>query len=166
VSVAPNLRAAEAPPLDPGRFVPEAELLKGESSALYKRFRRFHRLGAPCLLFVGPYTKQSGLDVAIEAAYKLRESHEELRLATIPSGPIDNRFLDECEMRALGLGHRGIVEWTVDQHELPFWFATANVVCAPATASVDASRFAAAAGRPFVPLAGVDELVAACTRFF
>jgi glycosyltransferase involved in cell wall biosynthesis len=139
--------------LDLARFAPEVELLKTEASARLKRFRRFHRLGAPSLLFVGPYTKQGGLDVAIQAAYRLREQFEDLRLATIPAGPIDHSFLDECEMQALGLGHRGIVEWTVDEDELPFWFATASIVCAPGSECApveDSASLAAAAGRPFV----------------
>jgi glycosyltransferase involved in cell wall biosynthesis len=139
--------------LDLARFAPEADLLKTEASARLKRFRRFHRLGVPCLLFVGPYTKQGGLDIAIQAAFRLREQFEDLRLATIPVGPVDQRFLDDCEMQALGLGHRGIVEWTVEQDELPFWFATSSIVCSPGPecAPVQAgARLAAAAGRPFV----------------
>jgi glycosyltransferase involved in cell wall biosynthesis len=153
--------------VDVSRFAPEAVLLKGETSALYKRFRRFHRLGTPCLLFVGPYTKQGGLDVAIDAAYPLRERFPDLRLATIPSGAVDHAFLDECEMRALGLGHRGIVEWTVDAGELPFWFASASAVFAPAASgALDAPALAAAAGTPLVEAGSAEALVEACTRLF
>lgn len=167
MSAAPDEHVdARDPAVDRARFAPEAELLHGETSALFKRFRRFHRLGRPCLLFVGPYTRQGGLDVAIDAAYRLREQFPDLRLATIPAGPVDHTFLDECEMRALGLGHRGIVEWAVELDELPFWFATATVVCANGGASVDAPELAAAAGRPFVRLTDVDALVAACAQSF
>ena len=118
-----------------------------------KRFRRFHRLGEPCLLFVGPYTPDGGLDVAIEATHRLKETFADVRLAAIPSGPIDQKYLDACEISALGLGHRGIIEWTVDDAELPFWYATATAVCAPWRAPVgdaNAARRAAAAGRPFI----------------
>jgi glycosyltransferase involved in cell wall biosynthesis len=135
-----------------GRFAPEAERLVSQGADL-KRFRRFHRLGEPCLLFVGPYTQDGGLDVAIEAAHRLKESFADVRLAAIPSGLIDQKYLDVCEMRALGLGHRGIIEWTVDDEELPFWYATATAVCAPWRAPVGdatAPRRAAAAGRPFI----------------
>jgi len=153
--------------IDVAQFAPEAVLLKGETSALYKRFRRFHRLGTPCLLFVGPYVKQGGLDVAIDAAYGLRDRFPDLRLAAIPSGAIDHAFLDECEMRALGLGHRGIVEWTVDASELPFWFASASAMYAPAwSGTPDAAMLAAAAGTPLVEAGSAEALVEACTRLF
>ncbi len=90
-------------------------------------------------------------------------------------------------MQALGLGHRGIVEWTVEEDELPFWFATSSIVCAPGPECAPvqaAARLAAAAGRPFVgadvaplraelsgetqwvtlvPPGDVDALVDACT---
>ena len=122
ISVAPA-------PIDLDRFAPQAQLLHAHGSLL-KRFRRYHRLGEPCLLFVGPYTPNGGLDIAIEAAYLLRERFADVRLAAIPSGPVDSAFLDLCERRVLGLGHRGIVEWRVEEAELPFWYATASVVCA------------------------------------
>jgi glycosyltransferase involved in cell wall biosynthesis len=176
-------------PVDLERFAPQAGLLQAHGSLL-KRFKRYHRLGQPCLLFVGPYTPKGGLDLAIEATYLLRELFPDVRLAAIPLGSIDHRFLDACERRALGLGHRGIVEWRVENEELPFWYATASVVCAPWRAWADTLaplRFAAAAGRPFVgsdvgplraelatasdwgelmPSTDVQALVAACGRLF
>jgi glycosyltransferase involved in cell wall biosynthesis len=105
------------------------------------------------MLFVGPYTSDGGLDVAIEATFRLREQFADVRLTAIPSGPIDQKFLETCEMRALGLGHRGIVEWRTEEEEIPFWYATASIVCAPWRAPVGpptSPRLAAAAGRPFV----------------
>ncbi len=137
---------------DLGRFAPEAELLVSQGADL-KKFKRFHRLGEPCLLFVGPYTRDGGLDLAVEATHRLKETFADVRLAAIPAGPVDQKYLDACEMRALGLGHRGIIEWTVANEELPFWYATATAVCAPWRSPVgDASAAlrAAAAGRPFI----------------
>jgi glycosyltransferase involved in cell wall biosynthesis len=139
-------------PLDLAAFAPERSLLASEGPRL-KRFKRFHRLGVPAVLYVGPYTRAGGLDTVIEAGYVLRETHPEVRIVAVPAGPVDASFLDECEMRALGLGHRGIVEWTVDEAELPFWFATATVVTTPVrelSAVPDAVWQAAAAGRPFI----------------
>lgn len=139
-------------PVDLARFAPQVELLQAQGSLL-KRFKRYHRLGEPCLLFVGPYTPKGGLDLAIEAVYLLRERFPDVRLAAIPSGPIDHAFLDTCERRALGLGHRGIVEWRVEDAELAFWYATATVVCTPWrewAGTLDPLRLAAAAARPYV----------------
>ncbi len=56
----------------------------------------------------------------------------DLRLAAIPHGPTDPRYRDRCEMRVLGLGHHGIVEWDPVDSEIPFWYAIAAVVCSPA----------------------------------
>ena len=55
----------------------------------------------PTLLFVGPYTPLGGLDVAIAATYRLREQLEDLRLAAMPLGAVDQKYLDRCEMEAL-----------------------------------------------------------------
>jgi glycosyltransferase involved in cell wall biosynthesis len=139
-------------PLDLAQFAPESVLLETHGARL-KRFKRYHRLGEPCVLFVGPYTPDGGLDVAIEAAHRLRERFADVRLAAIPSGPIDHTFLDKCEMRALGLGHRGIIEWQTEREEIPFWYATASIVCVPWRSPAGPPtppRLAAAAGRPFV----------------
>jgi glycosyltransferase involved in cell wall biosynthesis len=140
-------------PLDLDWHAPEAQLAetKGRGRDL-RRFRRFHRLAAPAILFVGPYTEAGGLDLLLEAVFRLRERMPELRLAAIPHGPTDERYRDRCEQRALGLGHHGIVEWTPDESEIPFWYAIAAVVCAPAreAGSPEPAKRAAAGGRPFV----------------
>ena len=129
------------------------EALNRLQGAYIRRFRRLHRLAHPSLLFVGPYTPAGGLDVAIAAAYRLREQFEDVRLAAIPLGPVDRKYLDRCEMEALALGHRGIVEWTVTDEDLRCWYATATVVCCPWREPVEAPvapALAAAAARPFV----------------
>ena len=137
--------------LDLGWWAPEKELLRSRGPEL-KRFRRLHRLAHPTVLFVGPYTPAGGLDLVLEAVYDLRERHEGTRLAAIPLGPTDEKYLDRCEGRALGLGHHGIVEWTVDPGDVPFWYATATVVCAPwrEAGPADPLHLAACAGRTFV----------------
>lgn len=140
-------------PLDLEWYAPEEQLAetKGRGRDL-RRFRRFHRLAGPTILFAGPYTEAGGLDLLVEAVFRLRERTPDLRLAAIPHGPTDSRYRDRCEMRILGLGHHGIVEWTPVESELPFWYATAAVVCAPSREARNAepAKRAAAAARPFV----------------
>jgi glycosyltransferase involved in cell wall biosynthesis len=140
-------------PLDLDWHAPEDQLAeaKGRGRDL-RRFRRFHRLAGPVVLFAGPYTEAGGLDLLLEAVFGLRERMPDLRLAAIPHGPTDPRYRDRCEMRALGLGHHGIVEWDPADSEIPFWYAIAAVVCSPAREAVSAepTKRAAAAARPFV----------------
>lgn len=138
--------------LDLESNAPESVLTKVVGAHI-KRFRRLHRLAHPTFLFVGPYVPAGGLGIAIAAAYRLRQQFENVRLAAIPLGAVEKRYLDSCEMEALGLGHRGIIEWTCPPDERRFWYATATVVCCPwseAGAATDAPLLAAAAGRPFV----------------
>jgi glycosyltransferase involved in cell wall biosynthesis len=139
-------------PVDLESFAPEP-VLTSRASAYIKRFRRLHRLAHPSILFIGPYTRAGGLDIAIAAAYRLREQLADLRLAAVPLGAVDHEYLAECEMQALALGHRGIIEWTCPDDELRFWYATATVVCSPWRAPTEAPQapvLAAAAARPFV----------------
>ena len=150
----PLPRTAVVPrPLDLEWYAPEERLAeaKGRGRDL-RRFRRFHRLAGPTILFAGPYTEAGGLDLLVEAVFRLRERTPDLRLAAIPHGPTDSRYRDRCEMRILGLGHHGIVEWTPVESEIPFWYATAAVVCAPSreAGSPEPAKRAAAAARPFV----------------
>jgi glycosyltransferase involved in cell wall biosynthesis len=132
---------------------PESALAetKGRGRDL-RRFRRFHRLAGPVVLFAGPYTDGGGLDLLLEVVFRLRERLPDLRLAAIPHGPTDPRYRDRCEMRALGLGYHGIVEWDPPDSEIPFWYATAAVVCAPSRepTSPEPAKRAGAAARPFV----------------
>jgi glycosyltransferase involved in cell wall biosynthesis len=139
-------------PIDLAQHAPE-DALNRLPGAHIRRFRRLHRLAHPAVLFVGPYTEAGGLDLAIAATYRLREQFEDVRLAAIPLGGVDQKYLDRCEMDALALGHRGIVEWTVSDDQLPFWYATATVVCSPwrePGAPALSPTLAAAAARPFV----------------
>jgi glycosyltransferase involved in cell wall biosynthesis len=140
-------------PLDLDWHAPEPVLAeaKGRGRDL-RRFRRFHRLAGPVVLFAGPFTEAGGLDVLVEVVFGLRERMPDLRLAAIPHGSIDPRYRDRLEMRILGLGHHGIVEWSPPDSEIPFWYATAAVVCAPAREPVspEPAKYAAAAARPFV----------------
>jgi glycosyl transferase family 1 len=146
-------RIAIAPaPIDLEWHAPESKLTRLQG-AYVKRFRRLHRLADPMLLFVGPYTPSGGLDVAIAAAYRLREQLEGLRLAAVPLGAIDQEYLDRCEMEALALGHRGIIEWSSSNEDLRCWYATATVVCCPWREPADVPEIpvlAAAAARPFI----------------
>jgi glycosyltransferase involved in cell wall biosynthesis len=150
----PLPRTAVVPrPLDLDWYAPEPMLAeaKGRGRDL-RRFRRFHRLAGPTILFAGPYTEAGGLDLLIEAVSRLRERMPDLRLAAIPHGSTDPRYRDHCEMRILGLGHHGIVQWHPVESEIPFWYATAAVVCAPSreAGSPEPAKRAAAAARPFV----------------
>jgi glycosyltransferase involved in cell wall biosynthesis len=140
-------------PLDLEWYATEAQLeeTKGRGRDL-RRFRRFHRLAGPMVLFAGPFTEAGGLDVLVEQVFELRERIPDLRLAAIPHGAVDARYRDRCEMRMLALGHHGILEWDPSDADVPFWYASASVVCAPARAagSPEPAKRAAAAGRPFV----------------
>ncbi|MEX2049363.1 MAG: glycosyltransferase [Gemmatimonadota bacterium] len=145
VTVAPT-------PLDLEWYAPEAALTRLPGSYI-RRFRRLHRLAHPSILFVGPYTRSGGLDIAIAAAYRLREQLEDVRLAAIPLGAVEQKYLDRCEMEALALGHRGIIEWTRSHEELRLWYSTATVVCCPwrePCEGAEAPVLAAAAARPFL----------------
>jgi glycosyltransferase involved in cell wall biosynthesis len=140
-------------PLDLDWFAPEPRLAEAKTRGRdLRRFRRFNRLAGPVVLFAGPYTEAGGLDLLLEAVYRLRERSPDLRLAAIPHGPADPRYRDGCEMRALGLGHHGIVEWHPLDGEIPFWYALAAIVCSPARepGSPEPAKRAAAAARPFV----------------
>jgi glycosyltransferase involved in cell wall biosynthesis len=138
--------------IDLERFAPDAELAKTRR-VMYSRFKRYHRLAPPTVLFAGAYVEDGGLALALDAVYLLREELEDIRFTAIPFGRVDHRYLDQCERRALILGHRGIVEWTPPTDaDLAFWFATASVVL---VAGEEASRptvLAAAAARPAVAL--------------
>jgi glycosyltransferase involved in cell wall biosynthesis len=140
-----------SPPLDLAWWATEKSLLQTRGPEI-KRFRRLHRLAHPTILFVGPYDRTGGLHLALEAVYDIRERVENTRLAAIPLGPTDPEYLDTCEGRALALGHHGIVEWTVEASDVPFWYATSTVVCAPwlEAGPDDPAILAACAGRPFV----------------
>jgi hypothetical protein len=132
-------------PLDLDWYAPEPRLAETKG-----RGRDFHRLAGPIVLFAGPYTEAGGLDLLVETVFRLRERISDLRLAAIPHGPTDPRYRDRCEMRILGLGHHGIVEWDAADSEIPFWYATAAVVCCPSRAetSSEPAKRAAAAARP------------------
>jgi glycosyltransferase involved in cell wall biosynthesis len=137
--------------LDLEAHAPSAVLTKTRDRDL-KRFKRLYRLVGPTVLYAGPYTEAGGLDLALEAVYALRERTPDLRLAAVPHGPVDARYLDRCERRALGLGHHGPVQWRVAAGDLPLWYATATVVCLPCRGPVPttAVALAGAAARPFV----------------
>lgn len=139
--------------LDLDVWAPEATLAETHAhSRELKRLRRLHRLAGPVVLYLGPYVESGGLAAAVAAVTEVHQRHPEVRLVALPRGKVNRRYLNRCERQALGLGHHGIVEWTLVEEELPFWFALAAVVIAPdrdASGPVRAD-LAAAAGRPIV----------------
>ena len=138
--------------IDLARFAPDAELA-ATRRVHYSRFKRYHRLAPPTVLFAGAYVPDGGLALALDAVYLLRETLADIRLTAIPLGRIDQRHLDQCERRALLLGHRGIIEWSAPtEDELPFWFATASVVLVAGDEAARPALLAAAAARPVVAL--------------
>ena len=138
-------------PLDLEEYAPESVLRERRDAAL-KRFRRLHRLSPRTLLYAGPYRPEGGLHILLGLAERLRERYEDLVVAAIPEGPVDPRYRDRCERRALALGHRALIEWDVPDVDRPLWYALATAVCVPATGPVPvaAALRAAAAGVPFV----------------
>ncbi|MGZ4370667.1 MAG: glycosyltransferase [Solirubrobacteraceae bacterium] len=140
------------PTIDLERFAPDAELAASRRVP-YSRFKRYHRLAPPTVLYAGAYVPDGGLAPALDAIYLLRDSIEDIRFASIPLGRVDRRHLDRCERRALILGHRGIVEWSPPSaDEMPFWFATASVVLVAGDDAARPASLAAAAARPIVAL--------------
>jgi glycosyltransferase involved in cell wall biosynthesis len=140
--------------IDLGRFAPDAALAASRR-VHYSRFKRYHRLAHPTVLFAGDYLPGGGLGLAIDAVFRLRETLEHIRLTTIPLGRVDRRYLDECERKALLLGHRGVIEWTPPtEDDLPFWFGTASVVL---VAGPDAARPALLAGAAARPVIALDD---------
>ena len=139
------------PPVDLETYATESELLERRNRDI-RRFRSFHRLAGPTVLFAGPFTEAGGLDLALDAVQAIRERIDNVRLTAIPVGRIDSRYLDRCERKALALGHHGVIEWTPRPSELPLWYGTATVVCLPSRESVasEPARLAAAAGKPVV----------------
>jgi Glycosyltransferase len=141
--------------IDLERFAPDAELAKTRR-VHYSRFKRYHRLAPPTVLFAGAYVPDGGLALTLDAVYLLRETLDDIRLTAIPFGRIDRRHLDQCERRALILGHRGIVEWSAPtEDDLPFWFATASVVLVAGDEAARPALLATAAARPVVALDAV-----------
>jgi glycosyltransferase involved in cell wall biosynthesis len=141
--------------IDLERFAPDAELAVTRR-VHYSRFKRYHRLAPPTVLFAGAYVPDGGLALALDAVYLLRDDLEDIRFTSIPLGRIDRRHLDQCERRALILGHRGIVEWSAPtEDELPFWFATASVVLVAGDEAARPAVLAAAAARPVLALDAV-----------
>lgn len=138
-------------PIDLDAHVPLRRLHETRDAEV-KRFRRLHRVAGALVLFGGPYTREGGFHLALDAVYKLRERMPELRVAAVPHGRIDPRYRDDCERRSLALGHHGTVEWSPSPSDLPLWYGIATVVCTPASGRVSPApaRLAAAAERPFV----------------
>jgi glycosyltransferase involved in cell wall biosynthesis len=144
-------RTAVVPlPVDLDEYAPRQILARARDAEI-KRFRRLHRLADPVVLYVGPYTAEGGLDLLLDAAGRLRAKRD-LRLAAVPAGRVDRRYLDRCEERALALGHRCVIEWQPSVRDLPLWYALATVVCLPYREAIDPSpaQLAAAAARPLV----------------
>jgi hypothetical protein len=96
-----------------------------------RRFCRRRRLTPHTVLYEGPYTEDTGLDALFAAAPLLRERYDDVVIVAIPAGNIDARYRDRCDRLALALGHRGIVEWSVDDDERPLWRTAAAVICPP-----------------------------------
>jgi glycosyltransferase involved in cell wall biosynthesis len=137
--------------VDLDAILPLAELEARDEDGV-RRFRRFHRLAAPLVLYIGPYTEAGGLDLLLDAVSKLSLQGVDVRLAAIPDGRIEREYLDRCERRALGLGHHAMVERSVSASGRALWLALAAVVSLPLRRRVgtQAAQLAAAAGRPIV----------------
>ncbi len=150
----PSLGARAEPltrPIDLDLHAPLPRLHETRDAEV-KRFRRLHRLAGPMVLFGGPYTREGGLHLVLDAVYRIRQRLPELRLGAVPDGRVDPRYRDDCERQAMGLGHHGTIEWAPSPGDVPLWYGTASVVCTPALAPVTPTpaRLAAAAARPFV----------------
>ena len=146
-------------PVDLTGNAPQASLVRSRPDE-FTAFRRSRRLAGPTLLFAGPFTRDGGLDLALDAAVAVRHGEPQLRFAAIRQGPIDGRYLERCRSRAATLGGHATIEESPAAGECPFWYAVADVVCLPCRVPVDGvpAKLAAAAARPFVG-SDVGELV-------
>jgi glycosyltransferase involved in cell wall biosynthesis len=147
-------------PVDVARFAPEPLLAESRERDI-RLHRRRHRLAGPVVLFAGDYTPAGGLARAIDAVLVLRDEVPDVRLVALPLGAVDRRYLDQCERRALALGHHGVVEWTVRSEDLPLWFATADVAYLPigGPGAINAASLALASGTPIVGGSELAEFV-------
>lgn len=138
------------PPIDLDAHAPEALLRRSRGWEL-ARLRQAHGLDGRVVLFAGPFTADSGLDVAVAAVAELRERISGLRLAAVPQGKVDSRYVARVREQADSVGVR-IAEGRAGAGESPLWYALSTVVCLPSRMPVggEPARLAAAAGRPFV----------------
>jgi glycosyltransferase involved in cell wall biosynthesis len=138
-------------PLDLTEYAP-IESFSDERRESFERFRRSHDLGIPVVLFAGPYTRAGGLDLAVQAVASMIPRNPHVLLAAVRHGSFDAGFFRACERSAAVLGPRAVLSSSTPPDELAFWYAAADVVCAPyrEPAGSTCARYAAAAGTPLV----------------
>jgi glycosyltransferase involved in cell wall biosynthesis len=138
-------------PIDLAAFAPRG-LLPLATAAQVDRLRQGHGLTSQLVLFAGPLTYEGGLDLAIRSIAEIQRRRPGVRLAAVPEGRIDGRYLERCRKEATQISSASLLLTSTDADELSLWYAAADVVCLPCREAVGArpAKRAAAAGKPFV----------------
>jgi glycosyltransferase involved in cell wall biosynthesis len=138
-------------PIDLAAFAPRG-LLPHTKAAHVDRLLSGHGSMSQLVLFAGPLTYEGGLDLAIKAVAEIQRRSPGVRLAAVPEGPVDGRYLERCRRDATRVSSASLLLTSKDVDELSLWYAAADVVCLPCREAVGArpAKRAAAAGKPFV----------------
>lgn len=138
-------------PVDLRAFAPEP-LLRRSRALQVRKLRSAHGLTGRLVLFAGPYTEEGGLRLVIEAVREMQGLNPDVRLASVPEGRVDERFLEICRERAAAISSAPLLRSAAEGDERSFWYTSADVVCLPCREPTGAlpAKLAAAAGKPFV----------------
>lgn len=116
-----------------GRPVPHAVIPMGVATSVFRPGERPAALagdaGARTLLFVGKFVPKKGIEVLLEALQRLRERGVRVRLVLIGGGPLEADL--RAQVARLALGPLVTFLGWVPNHELPSYYAAADVVCLP-----------------------------------
>jgi phosphatidylinositol alpha-1,6-mannosyltransferase len=119
-----------------GRSIPHAAIPMGVATWL---FQPGNAPAAPpseqtgrsarTLLFVGKLVPKKGVNVLVDALHLLRADRRDVRLLLIGGGPLEAEIRDQ--VARLGLGAAVEMKGWVNNHDLPAYYRTADVVCVP-----------------------------------
>jgi len=116
-----------------GRSIPHAAIPMGVETSVFQPGERPASLaqadGVFTLLFVGKLVPKKGVDVLLSAVRQLRDRAVPLRLLIIGGGPLESEI--RAQVAQLQLGDTVTLLGWVKNHELPSYYASADVVCVP-----------------------------------
>ncbi|MBS3764440.1 MAG: glycosyltransferase [Planctomycetes bacterium] len=116
-------------------------------------------LDGPLALFAGRFRPQKGPDILLGAAEKMRRAREEMKIAMVGEGPMENWI--RSEIRSRGLVERILFRGYSDR--MPLYYAASDVVVMPSRAEGMPYVLleAKAAGRPTIAtlVTGMEEFI-------
>jgi len=116
-----------------GRAIPHAAIPMGVSTGVFQPGERPAALSAApgerTILFVGKFVPKKGISVLLDALHQLRTVGQRVRLVLIGGGPLEAEIRAQIAQLALE-AHVELLGW-VRNHELPSYYAAADVVCVP-----------------------------------